>query len=341
MRKLRVSVLMHEDFVPPETAEGLSLKQMAPWKTEYDVLASLEELGHAVEPLGVTDDLGTIRRALTETKPHIVFNVLEEFHGLGSYVPYVLGYLELIRQPYTGCNPYGLMLSRNKALSKQILKHHRVRVPDFVLLLRGRTVRRPRRLSFPLFVKSTTEHGSVGIAQASIVWDDAQLQERVAFIHEQIGTDAIAEQYIDGREFYVGVIGNHRLQVFPVWEMVFEGLPEGAPRIATAKVKWDLDYQESAGITTRAVRDLPTDVEHRIRHICKRVYRLLAHTGYARMDLRYTPEGKIFLLESNANPDIQYGEDFAESAEAAGIGYEMLIQRILNLGMRYAAEWQS
>jgi D-alanine-D-alanine ligase len=341
MKKLRVAVLMLEDFVPPDSIEGLSDKEIAPWKTEYDVLAALEELGHDAEPLAVGSELSAIRSGLAKTKPHIVFNLLEEFHGIGTYVPYVLGYFELIGQPYTGCNPYGMMLTHNKAVAKKILRYHRIPSPSFSSFPRGRIVKRPSRLSFPLIVKSTTEHGSVGIAQASIVTDDEQLRDRVAYIHDQLRTDAIAETYVEGRELYVGVIGNQRLQTLPIWELSFKGLPKSAPRIATERTKWDLDYQVKRGIRTRPAQDLPDEVAGRITRLCKRAYRILWQSGYARMDLRLTAEGGIHLLESNPNPQLEYGEDFAESAEAAGVGYTRLIQRILTLGQRYHAKRRS
>ncbi|MBN1346404.1 MAG: D-alanine--D-alanine ligase [Phycisphaerae bacterium] len=341
MKKLRVAVLMLRDFVPPDTIEGLTEDELGPWKTEYDVLATLGGLGHRAHPLPVFDELSVIREGLAEMKPHVVFNLIEEFHGVGAYVPFVLGYLELKRQPYTGCNPYGLMLTHSKATAKKILKHHRIPAPDFALFPLRKVVRRPRRLPFPLIVKSATEHGSVGIAQASVVYDDKKLTDRVAFVHEELHTDAIAEQYIEGRELCVGMIGNSRLQAFPIWEVHFDGLPEDAPKIATAKMKWDRAYQKKIGLKTRAAKDLPAATAQHIYRLCKRAYRILGQSGYARMDLRLAPDGKVYLLECNPNPHLEYGEDFAESAESAGISYDDLIQRILNLGLRYEPEWKS
>jgi D-alanine-D-alanine ligase len=340
MKKLRVAVLMLKDLVPPESIEGLSDKEIAPWKTEYDVLTALEELGHEAWAVGVSDDLGAVRQACAEREPHVVFNLLEEFHGIRIYVPYVLGYLELLRQPYTGCNPRGLVLTHNKALANRILRSHRIRVPDSTVFPRERRVRRPHRLKFPLFVKSATEHGSEGIAHASIVHDDEELKDRVEFVHDQLGTDAVAEQYIVGREFYVGVIGNCRLQTFPVWELRLKNLAKRAPKIATSKVKWDLEYQKQSGVITQRATHLSSEVQTQMQRICKRVYRILEQSGYARMDLRLTPGGEIYLLESNPNPQLEYGEDFAESAESVGVTYEHLIQRILNLGLRYQAGWK-
>jgi D-alanine-D-alanine ligase len=339
-KKLRILVLMHEDLVPPESIEGLSEKEIAPWKTEYDVVVTLQEMGHEVLPLGVASDLGVLRDAIEEFKPHVTFNLLEEFHGVAVYDQHVVSYLELMKKRYTGCNPRGLMLAHDKALSKKILAFHRIPVPDFMVLPLGRKVRMPRRLDYPLLVKSLTEEGSVGIARASLVIDENLLRERAEFIHRQLQTDAIAEQYIPGRELYVGVTGNQRLQVFPIWELLFTNLPDDAPFIATAKVKWDESYQKKLGVKTEAAKNLPDVIEQKILRLSKRAYRALNLTGYARMDFRLTPDGGIFLLEANPNPQLSYGEDFAESAEAAGFSYEELLQRIINLGLSYRAEWQ-
>ncbi|GMU22281.1 MAG: D-alanine--D-alanine ligase [Phycisphaerae bacterium] len=336
MSKLTVLAIMHKDLVPPETVEGLSDEEIAPFKTEYDVVATLHNIGHDVQSLGVASDLRVVRQAVEERRPDIVFNLLEEFDGQAVYDQNVVSYLELLRLPYTGCGPRGLMLSRDKALSKQILSYHRIRVPDFAVFTRGSRVRRPRKLGFPLIVKSLNEEASLGISQASVVHDDDALRERVNFIHQRIGTDAIAEQYIDGRELYVGMMGNQRLQVFPVWELLFTKVPEDVPRIATAKVKWDYKYQEKWGITSRAARDLPPGGAERIAHLGKRVYRSLGLSGYARIDLRMTAEGDLYVLEANPNPQLAFGEDFAESAHAAGLPYDRLLQRIVSLGLRRA-----
>lgn len=339
-RKLRVLVLMHEDLVPPESLEGSTDEQIDTWKTEYDIIAALKTLGHEVRPLGVLTDLAMIDTAVKEFKPHIAFNILEEFHGVAVYDHYVVSHLELLRQPYTGCNPRGLMLSHDKGLSKKVLAYHRIPVPRFAVFPLNRRGRRPEKLGYPLLVKSLTEEGSVGIAQASVVHNNDQLADRVDYIHRQIGTDAIAEEYIDGRELYVGILGNERLQTLPIWEMKFANLPADAPRIATSKIKWDRKYQQKVGVTTTEATDLsPKDAE-RVRQVCKRAYRILNLSGYARMDLRMTEAGKLYVIEANPNPQLAYGEDFAESAHHVGIKYEPLIQRIVDLGLLYRPQWQ-
>jgi D-alanine-D-alanine ligase len=326
--------MMDPELIPPDSIEGMGAEDLARLKTEYDVVSCLKSLGHNVRPAGVRYDLEPLEAALADFDPHVCFNLTEDFNGVGQRDQHIVSYLELLNHAYTGCNPRGLTIARDKALTKKILAYHGIKVPRFEVFERNRVVRRPEELTFPLLVKSTTEEGSNGIAQASVVNDDAQLVERVQFIHERYG-DAIAEQYIEGRELYVGVLGNRQLQTLPVWELYLDNLPEDAPRIATRRVKVDVAYQSKYGIVSHAARDLTPAMERTIAEQCKRMYRLLNLSGYARMDLRLTPAGDVYLLEANPNPQICRGEDFADSAAAAGVSYEQLIQKIVNLGVSY------
>jgi D-alanine-D-alanine ligase len=288
----------------------------------------------------VFDDLRPLREAIQQWKPHVAFNLLEEFHGVGIYDHHVVSYLELMKQPYTGCNPRGLLLAHDKVLSKKILSYHRIPNPRFVVFPMGKTIKPPKRAPYPLLVKSVIEEASLGIAQDSVVYNQDRLVERVRFIHEKVKTDALVEEYIDGRELYVGVLGNTRLQTMPIWEMLFTKAPPNMAQIATAKVKWDEKYQKKLGIKTHAARDLPNGAASKISRLCKRIYRALHLSGYARIDMRLTQDGRVYVLEANPNPNLSYGEDFAESAETGGIGYEELLQKIINLGARYQAPWQ-
>ncbi|MEE8170733.1 MAG: ATP-grasp domain-containing protein [Phycisphaerae bacterium] len=336
-KKLRVLALMDKDFVPPEEIGEDVKTYEQPWRTEFDVLTTLEELGHEVRVLGVWKDLEVIDRAIDEFKPDIAFNLLEEFQNKPHYDAHVVSYLELMGLAYTGCGPRGLMLARDKALTKKILSFHRIPVPDFAVFPIGRSAKRPRRLQFPLIVKSLTSEASLGISQASLVDSDEKLRERVAFIHEQIGTDALVEHFIEGRELYVSVMGNQRIQVYPIWELLFTNMPDDAAHIATEKVKFDPSYQKKRGIKTRQAKLTPEQVRS-IGRTCKRIYRALCMNGYARVDLRLDADGRAYVLEANPNPQLAYGEEFAESAHKAGVPYDMLIQRILNLGLRRGRE---
>jgi len=333
-KKLRIIVLVHEDLVPPDSLDGLSEKEKLEIKTEYDVTATLKRMGHEVYPIGLSNHLSVIGNALMEHKPHIAFNLLEEFHGYPLYDQHVVSYLELMKQAYTGCNPRGMTLAHDKALTKMILAYHRIQVPGFAVFRMNRKVRRPKRLKFPLLVKSISEEGSVGISQASVVHDDDKLTQRVEFIHRQNKTAAIAEQYIRGREIYVGLSGNQNIQTYAPWELVMEKLPEGAENIATLKVKWDPAYQERVGVVTKAA-ELSPEQHKTLERLSKRIYRYLFLSGYARLDYRLTDEGQFYLLEANPNPQIACGEDFADSAAHSGIPYDQLLQKIITIGLNY------
>jgi D-alanine-D-alanine ligase len=337
MKRLRVLVLVHSEFVPPDSLSGLSAQEKYEWKTEYSVVSTLRAAGHDVRPLGVEDELKPVREEIERFKPHVAFMLLEKYHGEAIYDQNVASYLELMRVPFTGCNPRGLMLARGKDLSKTLVHHHRIAVPAFAVFPMRRKVKRPARLALPLFVKSLTEDGSRGISQASVVHTDEKLAERVAFIHEQVGTAAIAEQYIEGRELYVGVLGNNRLRVLPVWELTFGSMAQGARHIATEKVKHDLGYQKRSGIEAGPAQDLAPELVARIRGTAKRVYRALDLDGYARIDFRLSADGIPYFLEANPNPEIAKSEEFATAAEHDGLAYPDLLNRILTLGIRRAA----
>jgi len=335
MRKKRVLVLMHEDLVPPDDIAGRPDAEVLEYKTEYDVVTGLRDLGHDVQPLGLYDDLTPLRGAIQDFKPHIVFNLLEEFRAEPMLDQHVVSYLELVQVPYTGCNPRGLMIARDKALSKMILLHHRIRVPRFAVVPAGRKLsRKPSRLQYPLIVKSQVEDASFGIAEASIVHNDEKLAERIEFMHTKVGSNLILEQYVDGRELYVGVLGNSRLQVLPIWELEMRQLRSDAPRIATRQVKWNAKFQKRRGVKLGPARDLQPEVERLLVKTTKRLYRFLQLSGYARVDFRLDAEGRPYFLEANPNPEIGYGEEFAEAAEAAGIDYEPLLDRLLAIGLR-------
>ncbi len=333
-KKLRVLVLMHEDLVPPDDVDALSESEFHRIKTESDILTALADLGHEARPLGVRDAVPPIRHAVEEFEPDIVFNLLDEFQGEAIYDQHVVAFLELLRVPYTGNNPRGLVLARDKALSKKVAMYHRISVPRFFTARANRRVRRPKRMEFPLIVKSLVEEASMGISKASIVRDDEALAARVAFVHERIETDAIVEQFIPGREIYVGVLGNDRLVALPPRELIVDELDPGDDLIATESLKHNVHYQEKHGVRIAAANELPDGVAGELERVSKRIYRMLSLEGYARIDYRLSPDGKLYFLEANPNPELANYEELASAAAESGIPYEMLIQRILSLGLR-------
>jgi len=334
MRRLRILVLMHPDFMPPDTKDGYTAREINEWKTEYDVVSTLRTAGHDVRPLGVQEEIKPIREEIEGFKPHVVFNMLEQFHHEPIYDQHIPSFLELMKVPYTGCNPRGLILARGKDLSKTLVHHRRIAVPAFAVFPMHRKVKRPPRLGLPLIVKSLSEDGSRGISQASIVDTDEKLTERVAFIHERIGTAAIAEQYIEGRELYVGVLGNNRLQVLPVWELKFGTM--GGQAIATEKVKHDTDYQERVGIVDGPAKSLSPELRATIQRTAKRIYKTLGLDGYARIDFRLAADGTLYFIEANPNPEIAKSQEFATAAQHDGLDYPGLLHRILTLGISRA-----
>src|SRR5688572_18068686 len=333
-KKLRVIMLTDERLLPKGNFEDLSEKQRELRKTEFDVVAALQALGHEAWPIGVSNDVSTIRGAIDAYKPHIAFNLIEEFHGLGSFDPPVVSVRERMQQASTGCATRGLTLARDNGLTKMILGYHGFDVPEFAIFPQRRKTQRPLKLTFPLIVKSLTEEGSAGISSASIVNDDEKLAERVEFIHRATESTAIAEQFIEGREIYVGVMGNERTSVLPAWEMLMPDLPPDAPLIACDRAKWDPAYQRQVGLTTGPAKLTKKFGQHLAR-LSKQIYSLLGMSGYARLDYRVTENGKAYLLEANPNPQIARDEDFAESARHIHVSYEELLQRILQVGLSY------
>lgn len=326
---------MHEDLIPPDTLEGYTDDEIVQWKTEFDVVVTLKEMGHKVRPLGVYNDLGPLREILQEWKPHIVFNLLEEFHGSALYDHSVVSYLELMRQPYTGCNPRGLLLAHDKSLCKKLLLYHRIRTPRFKVLPLGRRPRLPRRLDYPMIVKSLVEDGSYGIAQASVVRGEEKLLERIDYLHSRLKTPVIIEEFIEGRELYLSVIGNRRLEVLPPLELMFGDMPHGQSRIATSRAKWNPKYQKTHKIDLVIAQHLSAELQKDLEKLGKRIYKSLDLNGYARIDIRLDEQLRPYVLEVNANPDVGYGEELSCSAEAAGMDYERLLQRLINLGLQY------
>jgi D-alanine-D-alanine ligase len=333
--KKKLKVLALFDAIAPTTLDqDLSAElQTDDWKTERDVLAALQELGHTTEYLAIHDDLDLLRQKLVAFQPDIVFNLADQFKNNRAFDQGIASFLELLGVPFTGCGSTGLMLCKHKGISKKILGYHRIHVPEFTVIRRGQRPVRPRRLRFPILVKPLKEEASLGISQASFVENDDQFRERVQFIHEKYDNDVIAEEYIEGRELYVSVLGNHRLKAFPLRELVFQEVPPDEPKIATYTAKWNEEYRQRWGLENRFADGLDPAVVRRIEATCKRIYHLLTLDGYARIDLRLNAANEMYFIEANPNPILAADEDFAESAKKAGHSYPELIGRILRLGL--------
>lgn len=333
-RKLKVLALF--DHIGPTTidhdlTEALKTEDR---KTERDVLNALAQLGHETQYLVIFDDLDLIQQKIKIFQPDVIFNLADQFKNNRSFDQNIVSFLTTRETPFTGCGASGLTLCKHKAISKKILGYHRIHTPEFVTIARGKRIARPKRLKFPIVVKPLKEEASLGISQASFVETDEQFNQRVQFIHDSWNNDVIAEEYIEGRELYVGVLGNHRLETYPIRELVFREVPPDEPKMATYKAKWDEEYRKKWGLENQFAEGLDANVIASIQSTCKRIYHLLTIDGYARIDLRLTRDNKVYFIEANPNPILAQDEDFAQSAVKAGLTYPQLIERILRLGLK-------
>jgi D-alanine-D-alanine ligase len=334
--KKKLKILALFDAIRPTKIDQDLSKEMKTedWKTEANVLAALGTLGHPTEHLAIFDNLDLLRQKLESFAPDVIFNLADQFKNNRGFDQNIASLLEMQGVPFTGCGATGLVLSKHKGTSKKILGYHHIHVPNFVVIPRGQRIARLKKPKFPLLVKPVKEEASYGISQASFVTSDEQFRERVAFIHESHDSDVIAEEYIEGRELYVSVMGNARLTVFPIRELVFREVPPNEPKIATYRAKWDEEYRKRWGLQNQFPEDLDPALVAEIEDICKRIYRLLTIEGYARIDLRLTADNKVYFIEANPNPILAEDEDFAQAAAKAGLPYPQLIDRIIGIGMK-------
>jgi len=332
--RLRILVLfeVHDPPAPDEEYER-RMREESDWRTEGHVVTALKALGHEVHLGAIYKNPRDVIDLVERIQPDLVWNFVQTFHGTRHFESHIAGVLELCRVPYTGCGHRALMLCQDKALSKEILKHHRVPVAPFLVSRRTQPLKKLSRAIFPVMVKPLAEEGSVGISRDSFAETEEQALARIHFLHGRLKQDVIVERYVWGREIYVGVLGNDRLKVLPPRELKFSKVPEGEPKFASFKAKWDEGYRERWGIFSAFPDDLSESLQRSIATVAKRVFRALQMHGFGRIDLRLTEEGKLVVVEANPNPEIAQGEDIAEAAAKAGLPYNDLIERIVVLGL--------
>lgn len=316
-----------EDDPQFQRAEGDVRRQL-----EFHVIDALRTLGHDIDVMPFHLDILENLRLIQAARPELVFNLTEHFRGDRQMDMNIASLLELSGIPYTGTGPAGLLLCRDKALTKTILNHHHIKVPPFAALPVGVT-RLARRMTYPLIVKPALMDGSDGISRSSVVFNDEELSERVQMLHTRTVQPVICEGFVEGREIYVGILGNRQLTALPARELRFDAAAEAGPQIATARVKLDEDYRKKWNIQY-TFAELPPDLERKVARLCKRIYRLLHLRDYGRIDLRISPEGAIYCLEANPNPDLTMDDELPQSAARAGIEYPQLISRIVQHAVR-------
>lgn len=337
MKKKPLRILVLFEVNEPPQADEVYERYMTTeedWFTEGHVVATLRENGHEVRLGAIHRHPREVIEHVERAAPDLVWNFVEAFKGHRYFESHVAAILELLEVPYTGCGHRCLMLCQDKGLSKEILKHHRIHTPRFVVSRLHQPLRKLAASLFPVLVKPLAEEGSVGISRDSFAEAEAQALKRIEFLHERFRQDVIVEQYIEGREIYVGVLGDTRLRVLPPRELKFSRVPEGAPKYASFKAKWDSDYRERWGIYNTFADDLAPEILRQIRSVAKRTFRVLQMRGYGRIDLRLTAEGRVYVVEANPNPQIAMYEDFSEAARQFGISYNDLIEQITRIGAR-------
>lgn len=297
---------------------------------EAHILTSLGRLGHDVVTMAVFDNVLDVIDRIKSFAPDVVFNQCESFYDDRALEPNIPALLDLMKIPYTGSGPDALLLCKDKALAKVVLSHHHVRVPRFLVSHRASPLRRLQQFGYPAFVKPIGQESSDGIAKASFVRDEHEAVERLRFLHQKFNSDAMIEEYIEGRELYVSVLGSRRRIVFPPREIFFERVPEDEPKFATSHVKWNEAYRQRWGITNGPAAELPEAVSKDLKKLAHNIYGWLRIRGFGRIDIRLSPRNELFVIEANPNPSLASDDDFAQSANAMGIDYDKLIQEILN-----------
>ena len=296
------------------------------------VAKALRSLGHRVSILGSHGNVKRLTAGLSRRKPDLVFNLMEMFgENIFGDIP-VAGLLDLCGLKYTGSGPGELYLSQDKGLTKKLLAFEDILYPRFLVFSRGEAFETGGNLRMPLFVKPLRSDSSLGIGGKSLVHDAVALMERVAYIRKELNDSALAEEYIEGREFYVGVLGNGQPKALPPIEVDFTGFPEGVPKVLDSKAKWDESSKEYKG-TKSVLANLPDELRAKLQKVAVDAFRALRVRDYGRVDIRLTDTGEIYVLEVNASCYLERSSEFAMAAAAAGMDYPQLIERIVQLAL--------
>ena len=301
---------------------------------------ALRSLDHQVSRVAVDREVEPVVAALRQATPELVVNVAESFRGKSALESNVAALLNLMDLRYTGSSPAGLLLAGDKTLTKQVLRFHGILTPESATLYRG-AVDWAGDLAFPVIVKPPQEDASLGITTASVVHEIKDLFARIDALQTEYQQPVLVEQFIDGREFYVGVLGNLSAEALPVMELDFSGFPVDRPRVASWEAKWgehgDGSGAEYAGTRSVFPTDLDPELGGRMQRVAIEAFEALRLRDYARIDLRVTDGGEIYVIEVNPNCYLERSAEFARAAERGGMNYQALIARIIQLAAaRYA-----
>ena len=306
-------------------------KVRRPLLDREEIHEALEKLGHTPSYL-VLDGTDPSLVALAKSRHDLIFNLTESYAGDDTKDMNIAAYLDLLDQPYTGAGPHALYLAQDKALAKKIFAFHDIRTPFFATSYKGK-LDHSHDIAFPLIVKPTSEDGSIGIDNLSVVSSVKELMERIHYIQEEFDSPALIEEYIEGREIYAAVLGNENPEALPLVELDLSKLPEGTPRIAGTEVKWEKDSEAYKKTRSRIAEELDEDTAENLKQTAVAAYQALQLRDYGRIDMRLTPEGKIYVIEANPNPWLSSGAEFAMAARKSGRSYTDAMGEIVDLAM--------
>ena len=323
---------------PPEKkpVRGKRRKKKREKADREEIFEALGKLGH--EPFyQVLDGAEKTLVALARLDVDLVFNLTESYAGDDTKDMNIAAYLELLDCRYTGAGPHALYLAQDKALAKKIFAFHGIKTPYFATSYRGK-LDHSHDISFPLIVKPTSEDGSIGIDNGSVVESIKELMERIHYIQQEFDSPALIEEYIEGREIYAAIIGNESPEVLPMVELDLSKLPKGTPKIAGKEVKWDKETEAYKVTKSAPAEDLEESTIKRLSETALSVYQALKLRDYGRVDMRLTKKGEVFVIEANPNPWLASTAEFAMAAKKAGRSYTDLIREIVDLARaRYTA----
>jgi D-alanine-D-alanine ligase len=334
--KLKIAILYEnwgeeEEAAPePQKKKRRSKRKKKREKHDHEeIFEALEKLGH--EPSYVVLD-GTDKTltALTRYETDLFFNLVESYAGDDHKEMHVAAYLDLLGRPYTGAGPQALFLAQDKALAKKVFEFHGIRTPFFATCYQG-TLDHSHDISFPLIVKPISEDASIGIDKDSVVDSVKELMQRIQYVQEEFESPALIEEYIEGREIYAAILGNQEPEVLPLVELDLSRLPAGMPKVAGTEVKWEKDSEAYKASKSSPVEDLDEETVERLATTALAAYRTLKLRDYARIDMRLTGKGEVYVIEANPNPWLSSNSEFFMAAKKSGRSYADMIGEIVHL----------
>jgi len=300
---------------------------------EYDyVVEKLKSVGFNAYSLNIKDDINLLLKHLTEEKPDVIFNLIEIYKDNPRLEMNIVGLYELLGIPYTGAPAMGLANCQNKVLAKRLLSSAGIRIPHFFIVY-VKSTKYPHRLKYPLLVKPAFEDASVGIENESIVSNGKQLRKRIEHVLKQFNQPALVEEFIEGRELNVAVMGDRRLRVLPISEIDFSQMPDHLHNIVSFQAKWDPHHESYHKTIPLCPAPLPKNIEKRAKELAFRAFKVMGCRDYARVDMRLSKNNKLYVLEVNPNPDITEGAGFMRSAQHAGMTYAQALKRIVKYAL--------